>query len=556
MDKKSLIAFALIGLILFLWPVYNKKILKIEPVRKNSQKSIVGDSLAIEPRSPEIKEETKSQKQTVSAAQKKQVVPEEIINVDTDLFEGKISSIGGGTILSWKLKEYKKANGDLVELIPEGSRGNLGFTLDIPGGPVVDLSQADFYLKQDNKINVDSEIVRDLTFAYEIQGWGVVEKTLSIRNQYDLKTSFSFVSDQNIRRKETYSVRWNDGLQPTEQNIKEEAGYHQAYALQGGELTKIKKDGTGVIEGQTNWVAIRNKYFMSAIIPFHSNGIAAQLKTKDEVSAYQEAGGKSIEWKNYMAEIYLQRSDSLQSAEAIVYLGPLDYPSLKEYGVDLQKTLDFGWIIIRIFCIPFLYVLQWLGKTTGNYGWAIIIFSIGIKVVLYPLTRKSFQSMRAMQELQPKMNSLKEKYKDDPQRMNQEVMKLYKDNKVNPMGGCLPMALQMPVLFALFRLFRSTIMFRQAPFLWIKDLAGPDALMQVSGFTLNILPVLMCVSTIVQQKLSTQDPRQKMMAYMMPVFLLFVFYKFSSGLNLYYFMFNVLTIAQELLAKRSRAAEE
>jgi YidC/Oxa1 family membrane protein insertase len=140
--------------------------------------------------------------------------------------------------------------------------------------------------------------------------------------------------------------------------------------------------------------------------------------------------------------------------------------------------------------------------------------------------------------------------------MNQEVMKLYKDNKVNPMGGCLPMALQMPVLFALFRLFRSTIMFRQAPFLWIKDLAGPDALMQVSGFTLNILPVLMCVSTIVQQKLSTQDPRQKMMAYMMPVFLLFVFYKFSSGLNLYYFMFNVLTIAQELLAKRSRAAEE
>ena len=157
--------------------------------------------------------------------------------------------------------------------------------------------------------------------------------------------------------------------------------------------------------------------------------------------------------------------------------------------------------------------------------------------------------MRQMQELQPKIAALKEKQKKDSQKLNQETMKLYKAHGVNPMGGCLPMLFQMPVLIALFTLFRTTIILRQASFLAIKDLSAPDA---IFGAGLNLLPILMGATMIIQQKLSNTNPQQKAMAYMMPIFFGFIFYKMSAGLNLYYLMFNLLTIAQEMLIKRKK----
>ena len=215
--------------------------------------------------------------------------------------------------------------------------------------------------------------------------------------------------------------------------------------------------------------------------------------------------------------------------------------------------MNFGWPIIRPSSIAFYYTLKFLhDKVVYNYGWAIIILAILIKIILYPLTRKSYKSMRAMQSLQPKITALKEKYKDDPQKLNQETMKLYKKEGVNPMGGCLPLLLQMPVLFALFNLFRTTIMLRQASFLGglITDLSAPDGIL--GGF--NLLPILMGITMIIQQRLSNQDPKQKAMAYFMPIFLVFIFFNLSSGLNLYYLMFNLITIAQELLIKNEKTS--
>ena len=157
--------------------------------------------------------------------------------------------------------------------------------------------------------------------------------------------------------------------------------------------------------------------------------------------------------------------------------------------------------------------------------------------------------MHAMQELQPKMTAIREKYKKDPQRMNQEIMKLYKQHGVNPMGGCLPLILQLPILYALFTLFRTTILLRQAGFLGlIKDLSAPDGIL--GG--INLLPILMGATMIIQQKLSTQDPKQRAMAYMMPIFFSFIFYRMSAGLNLYYLMFNILTIAQEMFIRKHK----
>ncbi len=184
--------------------------------------------------------------------------------------------------------------------------------------------------------------------------------------------------------------------------------------------------------------------------------------------------------------------------------------------------------------------------------------------MLFPLTKKSYKSMKEMQALQPIMQELNEKYKDNPQKKQQEVMSLYKEYGVNPLGGCIPMILQMPLLIALFNVFRSTIELRGAAFIWwITDLARPDTVavlpfsIPLYGNTLNILPLFMGITMFIQQKMTMKDPKQKAMVYLMPIFLTLLFNSFPSGLNLYYALFNLFSIAQEkLIPYKIRTPEE
>jgi YidC/Oxa1 family membrane protein insertase len=338
------------------------------------------------------------------------------------------------------------------------------------------------------------------------------------------------------------------GLAPTEASTKDETPYYKAYILNGDKQTNTKKDRKDK-RLSTKWVAVRTKYFLMALIPKTVEGRAAVIEGIDEINGQKiqiEYNGDNS-WKLMQAQLEMPY-DGTQSVthQFQVYLGPMEYEELKGVGVGLEKMMNFGWTVIKPFSIAFYFTLQFIKGKVGNYGLAIIIFSILIKVVLYPLTRKSFQSMRKMQELQPKIAALKEKFAKEPQKLNQETMKMYKQHGVNPLGGCLPLILQMPVLFALFNLFRTTIMLRQASFIGIQDLSAPDHLLG----NINVLPILMGITMLIQQKLTNKDPKQKAMAYFMPIFLTFIFFKLSAGLNLYYFMFNILTIAQELLIKK------
>jgi YidC/Oxa1 family membrane protein insertase len=357
---------------------------------------------------------------------------------------------------------------------------------------------------------------------------------------FELKLSGSLIG-------EDYALQWPSGLAASENNLKEEEGYVQAMALQGDELLKTKSDPTGLREGITSWIAIRTKYFMAAALP-KIRGNSAELTVKK----IKPATGNG-EWKLSSFRLGMDAASNGESNTIVVYLGPLEYKTLKAYGVGLEKLMDYGMVIIRPFSIACDYTMQFLNRIVGNWGWTIIIFSILVKALLYPLTYKSMKSMKEMQALQPKVAALKEKLKNDPQRLNAETMKLYKDHGVNPLGGCLPVILQMPVLFALFAVFRSTIMFRQAGFLGlIHDLSGPDRMIPFGSSGINVLPVLMGGSTFIQQKMTMQDPKQKAMMYMMPIFLTFIFYSMSAGLNLYYLMFNILSIAQDLWMRRSK----
>jgi YidC/Oxa1 family membrane protein insertase len=259
------------------------------------------------------------------------------------------------------------------------------------------------------------------------------------------------------------------------------------------------------------------------------------------------------------------RGDREEVGSFKIFFGPLDINLLKSYNIGLDKIVGLGWtwLIRPISEYVMLPLMNFLHYLIPNWGVVIIVFSIIIKIVLHPLTRSSMRSMKKMQALQPLMNEIKEKYKDDPQKMNQQVMNLYKEYGVNPAGGCLPLLLQFPILIALYNVFRATIELRQGSFVWwIKDLSIPDTIFKlpfeipffgirdVSG-----LALMMGITMFIQQKQTVKDPRQKAMIWMMPIMMTLLFNSFPSGLNLYYFVFNVLSIGQQMMINRQAEGE-
>ena len=344
-----------------------------------------------------------------------------------------------------------------------------------------------------------------------------------------------------------------------EKNSVDEANSSDASVYYGGEQVivdaKSKEPEEKEFNGRIDWLNVRNKYFTAIIAPKNPNGVdGAYIRgTREEERA---DGVKEI----YSGRLIIPfRNTDFESNTFNIYIGPVDYDILKEYGDNFEAIVNFG----SIFGITFLvrpiaeYVLlplfTFLHSFIPNYGFVIIVFSIIIKVVLYPLTKQSMQSMKKMQMLQPKITEIKEKYKDDAQKTNKETMKLYSTYGVNPAGGCLPLLLQMPIFIALWGLFRVAIELRQKPFIfWITDLSRPDIIYHMS-FKLPIfgidqlsgLALLMGVTTFFQQKMSMKDPKQQALVYVMPIMLTILFMSFPSGLNLYYFMFNVLSIAQQ-----------
>ena len=340
---------------------------------------------------------------------------------------------------------------------------------------------------------------------------------------------------------------WGGGLATTEPDTKDDKTYFNSYVYQGGELEELKSSSgekeTRSFNGATSWSAIRTKYFVMALVPNNGDNIR---------SATLSGVGDSLE--THKASFVL---DPHNKNSFLLYLGPLEYERIKSLNVQLDEVMDFGWAFIRPISKGVLYSLTKMHYYIPNYGYVLILFSFLVKILVFPLTKKSYQSTSAMQKIQPQVNALREKHKNNPQKLNQATMQLYKEKGVNPLGGCLPMLLQMPLLFALFVVFRTTIELRNEPFVfWIKDLSSPDVIFSlpftipIYGSHVAFLPVLMVISTFIQQKMMSggaQQPQQKMMQYFMTVFFFLIFNSFPSGLNLYYTLFNILTIAQQKL---------
>ena len=467
-----------------------------------------------------------------------QYVAEDFVTVESPLYTATISNKNGGSFTSFILKNYKATDSTSVQLVDNFNKNNLLFeAISVDGLPLI-LSES-WNLRGSKKRFSVTDRSESLSFTSEVLG-KTISKTLTFDPlSYNINISFDLSAIKEQISQGLYSLSWNGGLPSTEKNLKDELFYYKAYVYQGDELSseKLRKQKTldEKYRGQTNWVGTRNKYFLTAIIPVDNNAVGASLR-----------GTYESEVPHFDISINQQVNSSNSFT---LYLGPLEYKNVSSLGVNLEQTMSMGFSLIRPISRGVLAALVAMHKYIPNYGIVLIIFSILVKIIVYPLTRKSYQSMRQMSTVQPKLKALKEKYAKDPQKLNKATMALYKEEGVNPMGGCLPMLIQMPLLFALFQVFRSTIELRGAPFmLWITDLSAPDTLFEIGGFPINILPLLMGISMLLQQRMTPttgQAGQQKQMMYFMNIFFIFIFYKFPSGLNLYYTLFNVLTILQQ-----------
>ncbi|WP_417618049.1 membrane protein insertase YidC [Parasphingorhabdus sp.] len=311
--------------------------------------------------------------------------------------------------------------------------------------------------------------------------------------------------------------------------------------------------GTNSYDKDVSWLGFTDKYWLSALIPDNISDVDAKFRS----------GGGDI----FQAEIAKKSAQIIGPGQQLktttrLFAGAKENDVLVKYQenlgvINLDRAIDWGWFYW--FEKPLFYLLNWLFNLVGNFGVAIILMTFIVRGIMFPIAQKQFASMAQMRAVQPKMKAIQAKHKDDKQQQQQEIMKLYKDEKVNPLAGCLPIFLQIPIFFALYKVLMLSIEMRHQPFiLWIKDLSAPDPLTPVNLFGLlpfdpptflavGILPILMGITMHLQFKLNPapMDPMQKQIFSIMPWILVFIMAPFAAGLQLYWTVSNTLTILQQ-----------
>ncbi len=554
MDRNTITAFLFIAIILILYPLYLEF---ITPEKIKTPDGNIQTGSRYEIATEKTTEKTETEHAEEGADDRYAVydfpAEEKNITINSNLYQATISTIGGGSIVSFRLKHHLLKNDSTVNLIDDKNKRNLYLSFVSIDGDLIVLKkpwETDATLKKIDVTEKSETIVFQQKVLYNNQNY-LIEKRLTFHpNSYSIDLFLNLSELSDIIHLGNYAVTWSGGLPQTENNPKDELTYFGGYIYQAGKPYAFEKLSSGIkddpsywgkVSGNTDWIAVRSKYFVSALIPETGTGpVEVNLgKANDNQNIY-----------NYKA--HFQANDP--GSKLSLYLGPLEYKRIKDLGVGLSSIMNFGIAPIRPISKGVLWLLKFLHQFIPNYGVVLVLFSILIKTLVYPLTKKSYQSTKEMQAIQPLVAELKEKHKKDPTKLNKATMALYKKHGVNPLGGCLPLLLQMPLLFALFQVFRSTIELRNAPFVfWINDLSSPDIIyhlpfsLPVYGGHIAVLPLIMGITMFLQQKMmpTQASGQQKFMSYFMTGFFILLFNNFPSGLNLYYTLFNVFTILQQ-----------
>lgn len=520
MDKRMLLAIALSALVLFGWqmlfpppepPVESHSAAQQQSAvpAGNSQQSAAEDAVsgqatsASEPMAPSLNARSAT---TVDQGER--------IELNTDLVRLQVAT-RGAAVLSYELLQHEAEgnSGDPVQMVVEGTRLLLT-SLSLNDGSSLDLSGRHFDLVEQSD--------RELVFEIEHQGM-LVRKHIGVLDGYRLSLRYEVEGGQDVA-----------GILTTlpgdlVANVETDAFSFKGLVWKQPDEGIVKNDYPDDIDTAQSvrgaqFGGLMDKYFLGALLPAPGQYMQVYPDSMGQAIGLVSSAGDAVE----------------------LYVGPKLKSRLEDIGLGLSASIDYGWF--GGIAEPLMTVIRWFYGLTGNYGVAIILLTCVIKLLFFPLTQKSYVSMRKMAKLQPEMKKLREKHKNDPQRMNQATMELYKEHRVNPLSGCLPILVQIPVFIALYKALLAAIELRHAPFaLWLHDLSAPDPFF--------ITPVIMGATMLLQQKMtpSTMDPMQQKIMMAMPIVFTFLFLGMPSGLILYWIANNVLSIGQQYLINKKYA---
>ena len=473
------------------------------------------------------------QKSSVSSSVNSPSILEQTVTVETDLVRVGLSN-RGGVIQSLELKRYHTGLPEKkpVQLVYQGGKFRGPLSIRVANADIDKAIRESLYSIEKDFTNLDAaHPVGHVTMKFHDPATHLgAEKRLTFHHD-------SYVVDVSIDLEgvtESYEVglgtnfgivEWGDGF----------IGQIGSATRVDDKIDKETPEKELELKGAIQWVALQDKYFLSVLMP--KQGEAALIKTESE--------------KIVSAGVRMASSGGAPSVALQLYAGPKEFDTLRSLNMGLEDMIDFGWFIygswtvVKSIAKPIFYVLRFIYEYIPNYGVTIILLTCAIKLLFVPLQYKSYKSMKMMKAIQPKIAAVQEKYKGDRDRLNKELMKLYREQKVNPLGGILPMLLQMPVFISLFNVLYMSIDLRQAPFMfWVTDLSLQDPF--------YVLPILMGATMFIQQKITpnTMDPTQAKIMLVLPIGMTFLFINFPAGLVLYWMTNNILTITQQLVTDR------
>ncbi|MBW1849615.1 MAG: membrane protein insertase YidC [Deltaproteobacteria bacterium] len=555
---RLLLAIGLSFLVFLVWQFFfteKKTDQPVEPPKtvEQTKEAPVKEKVSVPEKKPDIEKQLIDEKETTEEDAHKS----RSIRVNTPLYSVVVSE-KGAAFKSFTLQNYRKE-------IDKTSEPFEMISSDVSPGTVLSgFENNSIRGLEDRLFTVDAKYdsidvkaqKREVVFIYRSQDGILVEKKyVFYADSYVIGMMVSIKNGSNSPIKDNLSL----SLMNLTSDDKRMYGFEGPSAMIGDSIEKVKpkkvKD-KNIFSGDLKWIAIQDRYFISSIIP------------KEPVDATMKATMKlDIDENGVLMNRYVSNEMVIQPGneklfEYELYFGPKSIQVLKGVGHNLDRAVDFGWF--DFLAKPCLWIMNLLYSVIPNYGVAIIILTIFTKIILWPLGTKSYKSMNAMKKLQPLMTEIREKFKDDKKKMNEELMGLYKTYKINPLGGCLPMVVQMPVFFALYRMLYGAIELRHAPFFgWINDLSAPDRLFDF-GFSIPfmeppygipVLTIIMGASMLLSQKMQPPagDPAQAKMMMLMPVVFTFIFINFSSGLVLYWLVNNILSIAQQYYTQKKHA---
>jgi len=556
-DRNLFIAMALSLLVLILWGQLQEP----PPAPPGDDTAAAGappaEGPAASPAPPAAPIEPTPERVTPAAQDD---VPERTVDIETPLYEARFSS-RGGKLLHWELRKYfdaEEPGKPPIVLADTTVRERSALSTPFEELGLGDWSMAGFALERPAE--------HELVFSRTHDGVTVRKRYLLDPESYLLRLLVTVENARPSAVTPRFQLVW-----PEEAIEKREFNEYALVAYQDGSLQKQLVSGAGepgffdsltgsgpdadpLYRGDVEWAGAETRYFLAAMVPSQPRDASAEFVTVER--------GRAAETSLFFEPVTLPTGQAIER-EFRVFIGPKEPERLEAVGADLGKSIDLGYSWIAPLTRFFIWLLHACYAVVPNYGVAIILLTVLVRLVTAPLTAKQMSSMKRMQALQPRIKAMQEKYADDRQKQSEEMMKLYRESGVNPLGGCFPILLQFPVFIGLYYALQSSIELRQAHFFgWIDDLSAPETLFTVPGIDLpvRLLPLLMGLSMVVQQRLSptpSMDPAQaRMMMTLMPIMFTVLFYTFPSGLVLYWLVSNVLAAAHQWWITRSPSEAE